>query len=109
MQLIHVRVYGTFQSTYDRYWSNIATGESEYWFALIKVVLIVVFIIVGLIYDWGGVIGHPGPVSPRYSLGGPILMPQLGPLELPERPSIHRRVPHVCADIRLRLLLVRWC
>ncbi|KAH8092518.1 amino acid permease-domain-containing protein [Cristinia sonorae] len=45
MQLIHVRVY----------------GESEYWFALIKVILIVLFIIVGLIYDWGGVIHHPGP------------------------------------------------
>lgn len=45
MQLIHVRVY----------------GESEYWFALIKVVMIILFIIVGLIYDWGGVIGHPGP------------------------------------------------
>jgi hypothetical protein len=34
----------------------------EYWFAMIKVVLIILFIIVGLIYDWGGVIGHPGPV-----------------------------------------------
>ncbi|EGO02342.1 hypothetical protein SERLA73DRAFT_49618 [Serpula lacrymans var. lacrymans S7.3] len=45
MQLIHVRVY----------------GESEYWFAMIKVVMVVVFIIVGLIYDWGGVRGHPGP------------------------------------------------
>lgn len=29
--------------------------------AYIKVILIVVFIIVGLIYDWGGVINHPGP------------------------------------------------
>ncbi|CAL1699938.1 unnamed protein product [Somion occarium] len=45
MQLIHVRVY----------------GESEYWFAMIKVIMVVVFIIVGLIYNWGGVIGHPGP------------------------------------------------
>ncbi|CCL99553.1 uncharacterized protein FIBRA_01571 [Fibroporia radiculosa] len=45
MQLIHVRVY----------------GESEYWFAMIKVLLIVLFIIVGLIYDWGGVRHHPGP------------------------------------------------
>ncbi|PCH40681.1 amino acid permease [Wolfiporia cocos MD-104 SS10] len=45
MQLIHVRVY----------------GESEYWFAMIKVLLIVLFIIVGLIYDWGGVKKHPGP------------------------------------------------
>ncbi|SCV72000.1 BQ2448_4694 [Microbotryum intermedium] len=36
-------------------------GESEYWLALIKVIMIVLFIIVGLIYDWGGVIGHPGP------------------------------------------------
>ena len=39
------------------------SGESEYWFALIKVVMIVVFILVGLIYDWGGIKGHPGPVS----------------------------------------------
>ncbi|KAI0757972.1 amino acid permease-domain-containing protein [Fomes fomentarius] len=45
MQLIHVRVY----------------GESEYWFAMIKVLMIIVFIFVGLIYDWGGVRGHPGP------------------------------------------------
>lgn len=45
LQLIHVRVY----------------GESEYWFALVKVLMIIVFIFVGLIYDWGGVKGHPGP------------------------------------------------
>ncbi|KAI8989904.1 amino acid permease-domain-containing protein [Trametes punicea] len=45
MQLIHVRVY----------------GESEYWFAMIKVLMIIVFIFVGLIYDWGGVHGRPGP------------------------------------------------
>lgn len=24
--------------------------------------MVVLFIIVGLIYDWGGVVGHPGPV-----------------------------------------------
>ena len=29
---------------------------------MIKVVMIIVFIFVGLIYDWGGVRGHPGPV-----------------------------------------------
>ncbi|KAF9535180.1 amino acid permease-domain-containing protein [Crepidotus variabilis] len=45
IQLIHVRVY----------------GESEYWFSLIKVLMIIVFITVGLIFDWGGVKGHPGP------------------------------------------------
>ncbi|KAH9884943.1 amino acid permease/ SLC12A domain-containing protein [Cubamyces lactineus] len=45
MQLIHVRVY----------------GESEYWFAMIKVLMIIVFIFVGLIYDWGGVHGRAGP------------------------------------------------
>lgn len=45
LQLIHVRVY----------------GESEYWFALVKVLMIIVFIFAGLIYDWGGVKGHPGP------------------------------------------------
>ncbi|KAF8162192.1 amino acid permease/ SLC12A domain-containing protein [Mycena galopus ATCC 62051] len=36
-------------------------GEAEFWLSAIKVFLIVLFIIVGLIYDWGGVIGHPGP------------------------------------------------
>ncbi|KAF7975604.1 hypothetical protein HWV62_9179 [Athelia sp. TMB] len=45
LQLIHVRVY----------------GESEYWFAMIKVLMVIVFIFVGLIFDWGGVKGHPGP------------------------------------------------
>lgn len=45
MQLIHVKVY----------------GESEYWFALIKVIMVVLFIIVGLLYDWGAIRGHPGP------------------------------------------------
>ncbi|KAI6043723.1 amino acid permease/ SLC12A domain-containing protein [Pisolithus marmoratus] len=45
LQLIHVRVY----------------GESEYWFALIKVLMIVIFILVGLVYDWGGIKGHSGP------------------------------------------------
>lgn len=44
------------------------TGESEYWFAMIKVLMIIVFIIVGLIYDWGGVRGHPGPVRISLSL-----------------------------------------
>lgn len=38
------------------------SGESEYWLATVKVVLIVLFILVGLIYDWGGVKNHPGPV-----------------------------------------------
>ncbi|KAF9461615.1 amino acid permease/ SLC12A domain-containing protein [Collybia nuda] len=45
LQLIHVRVY----------------GESEYWLALIKVLMVIVFIFVGLIYDWGGIKNHPGP------------------------------------------------
>ncbi|KAJ6530300.1 amino acid permease/ SLC12A domain-containing protein [Mycena capillaripes] len=36
-------------------------GEAEFWLSAIKVLLIILFIIVGLIYDWGGVIGHPGP------------------------------------------------
>ncbi|TBU58638.1 amino acid permease-domain-containing protein [Dichomitus squalens] len=53
MQLIHVRVY----------------GESEYWFAMIKVVMIIVFIFVGLIYDWGGVRGHPGPGRSNFQNG----------------------------------------
>ncbi|GAA5831043.1 hypothetical protein JCM3766R1_006215 [Sporobolomyces carnicolor] len=45
-----------FQFLGTRWW-----GEAEYVLAYIKVILIVVFIIVGLIYDWGGVINHPGP------------------------------------------------
>lgn len=28
---------------------------------MVKVILIVMFTIVGLIYNWGGVVGHPGP------------------------------------------------
>jgi len=53
MQLIHVRVY----------------GESEYWFASIKVVMIVLFIVIGLIYDWGGIKGHPGPGLSNFQNG----------------------------------------
>jgi amino acid permease len=44
------------------------SGESEYWLALIKVLLIIIFIFVGLIYDWGGVKYHPGPVRSRSML-----------------------------------------
>ena len=40
------------------------SGESEYWLSMIKVIMIILFIIVGLIYDWGGIKGHPGPVGP---------------------------------------------
>ncbi|KAF8804296.1 amino acid permease [Phlegmacium glaucopus] len=53
LQLIHVRAY----------------GESEYWFAMIKVLMIILFIIVGLIYDWGGVRGHPGPGLSNFKNG----------------------------------------
>ncbi|TFK33264.1 amino acid permease/ SLC12A domain-containing protein [Crucibulum laeve] len=53
LQLIHVRVY----------------GESEYWFAMIKVLMIIVFIFVGLIFDWGGVKGHPGPGLSNFQNG----------------------------------------
>jgi amino acid permease len=31
---------------------------------MIKVIMVILFIIVGLIYDWGGIKGHPGPVGP---------------------------------------------
>jgi amino acid permease len=31
---------------------------------MIKVIMVILFIIVGLIYDWGGINGHPGPVCP---------------------------------------------
>ncbi|KAG2091954.1 amino acid permease/ SLC12A domain-containing protein [Suillus discolor] len=53
LQLIHVRAY----------------GESEYWFALVKVLMIIVFIFVGLIYDWGGIKGHPGPGLSNFQKG----------------------------------------
>lgn len=70
LQLIHVRVYGTYRMARRdiKYFFLIFdfVGESEYWFALIKVLMVIVFIFVGLIYDWGGVKGHPGPV--RYHL-----------------------------------------
>ena len=54
--------------TQGRYSRVPATGESEYWFAMIKVVMIIVFIFVGLIYDWGGIRGHPGPVRSNSTL-----------------------------------------
>lgn len=70
LQLINVRAY----------------AESEYWLALIKVIMVVLFVIVGLIYDWGGVIvrrtvetsdssltplsqGHPGPGRSNFNDG----------------------------------------
>ena len=72
MQLIHVRVYGVYNCLLltTTQTNIILLGESEYWFAMIKVVMIIVFIFVGLIYDWGGVRGHPGPVRslPFYPL-----------------------------------------
>ncbi|CAN6628558.1 dicarboxylic amino acid permease [Trichomonascus vanleenenianus] len=40
-------------------------GELEYWGTLVKVVFIVLFIIVGLLYDWGGV---PTAVEPSPGL-----------------------------------------
>jgi len=67
MQFIHVKVYGASHAyKYIGLLADIITdfsGESEYWFAMIKVLMIIFFIIVGLIFDWGGVKGHPGPVS----------------------------------------------
>ncbi len=30
-------------------------GEAEYWFTMVKVVFIILFIIVGLLYDWGAI------------------------------------------------------
>ncbi|KAF8165965.1 amino acid permease-domain-containing protein [Crassisporium funariophilum] len=53
LNLIHVKVY----------------GESEYWFAMIKVLMIIFFIIVGLIFDWGGIKGHPGPGLSNFQNG----------------------------------------
>ena len=65
LQLIHVRVYGILFFGWTPYiLIRHVTGESEYWLSMIKVVMIVLFIIVGLIYDWGGIKHHPGPVSP---------------------------------------------
>ncbi|KAG2142748.1 amino acid permease-domain-containing protein [Suillus bovinus] len=53
LQLIDVRAY----------------GAPEYWFALVKVLMIIVFIFAGLIYDWGGVKGHPGPGLSNFQNG----------------------------------------
>jgi amino acid permease len=47
IQLINVKTY----------------GETEFWFALIKVIFIILFIIVGLLYDWGA-ISTSNKVSP---------------------------------------------
>ena len=64
LQCIHVKVYGSFRFSVLVAIIELirASGESEYWFAMVKVIMIVFFIIVGLIFDWGGVKGHPGPV-----------------------------------------------
>lgn len=56
---------------------------------MIKVIMIIVFIFVGLIYDWGGVRGHPGPVSSPSTLLLPshpslaVSVPVLAPLHPP--------------------------
>ena len=34
---------------------------------MIKVLMVIVFIFVGLIFDWGGVKGHPGPVCAKFT------------------------------------------
>ncbi len=128
MQLIHVRIYGTsLKSPFPLltlltiHLPRHTAGESEYWFAMIKVLLIVIFIIVGLIYDWGGVIGHPGPVrtllshlTPKppthpltYSHTPSPSSAFPGPLKLAQQPSLHRRLLHLRPNIRLRLLLLR--
>lgn len=56
VQLFNVKVY----------------GEVEYWAALVKVILVVVFIIVGLLYDWGAVktakVPSPGLDNFRHGL-----------------------------------------
>ena len=80
---------------------------------MIKVVLIVLFIIVGLIYDWGGVIGHPGPVS-THILQLSCAYIELsyltaGPVQLPQWPSFHRRLQRIRSDVRLCVLLVWRC
>jgi amino acid permease len=64
LQLIHVRVYGQFTLSFADVipTDHFFLGESEYWLATVKVLMIIVFIFVGLIYDWGGVKHHPGPV-----------------------------------------------
>ncbi|GAA5929168.1 amino acid permease [Sporobolomyces koalae] len=46
-----------------------AWGEAEFYLAFIKVILIVMFIIVGLIYDWGGIRNHPGPGLSNFNDG----------------------------------------
>jgi len=114
LQLIHVRVYGIFFSGLTPFSLTChVTGESEYWLSMIKVVMIVLFIIVGLIYDWGGIKHHPGPVSPT--------LPQTstpendaafffapGSFQLPRRPSVHRRLLRLRPNLRLRILLLWW-
>lgn len=69
MQLIHVRVYGACSSVVPLDLLTRQVGESEYWFASIKVVMIILFIIVGLIYDWGWIKNHPGPGLSNFQHG----------------------------------------
>ena len=55
--------------------------------------MIILFIFVGLIYDWGGIKGHPGPVSDcltREVVG--LNGFRKGPFKLPKRTSIYRRI-----------------
>lgn len=81
MQLINVRVYGLSPCDNilpsDSSTKPLFPGESEYWFAMIKVLMIIVFIIVGLIYDWGGVVGHPGPVRIKSTSPGSFRVSRL--------------------------------
>jgi len=101
------RVFRMFYS-YDHFF---ALGESEYWLATVKVLMIIIFIFVGLIYDWGGIKNHPGPVSSlpflkRYRGRSPF--PCTGSIQLSRLASICRWFFCICSDIRIRLLFVRW-
>lgn len=69
--------------------------------------MIILFILVGLIYDWGGIKDHPGPV--RKQVGSPALIPThtSGALQFPKRTSVRGRIFQLCTNVCVRVLLFR--
>ena len=68
--------------------------------------MIILFIIVGLIYDWGGVKGHPGPVSDWQLRQGVLMTERVsGAFKLPKWSSVHWRICQLCTNICVCVLL----
>ncbi|OSX66766.1 hypothetical protein POSPLADRAFT_1053383 [Postia placenta MAD-698-R-SB12] len=92
--------------------TRVSLGQSEYWFATIKVVLAILFIIVGLIYDWGGVRHHSGPGLENFHNGQAIIggFSALNGVELvslaaSESAKPHRAIPRAVRATFVRIVL----